>query len=267
MNLLFAINKSFIGLFLNCMKSIVKNGGAEGYDVYILQSDFDDEAIQTIENGVGENVKCNFIYVDENMFKDFPESKRYPKQIYYRLVAPFLLPKELDRVLYLDVDLVVINPLEELYEMDFEGNYYIASTHIKRLLSKVNQIRLGVDLDREMAYVNTGVMVYNLPILREKIKVSDIKDYVEKMGQLFILPDQDILAGLYGDKIKLVDMLIYNLSDRMLAFYNADIRNEKIDVEWVRKNSVIIHYCGKNKPWKKDYSGVLDVFYNEVAAK
>ncbi|MDY2952276.1 MAG: glycosyltransferase, partial [Erysipelotrichaceae bacterium] len=52
-----------------------------------------------------------FIEIDENEFKDFPISSRYPLEIYYRLFAPLLLPNSLDRILYLDVDIVVINSL------------------------------------------------------------------------------------------------------------------------------------------------------------
>ena len=38
-------------------------------------------------------------------------------------------------------------------------------------------------------------------------------------------------------------------------------------LDWVRKNAVIIHYCGRNKPWKENYKGILDVFYRETVAK
>ena len=59
----------------------------------------------------------------------------------------------------------------------------------------------------------------------------------------------------------------YNLSDRILAFYNAEHSRRKVDVSWVRENSVIIHYCGKNNPWNDDYTGVLGVFYRELFQK
>lgn len=80
----------------------------------------------------------------------------------------------------------------------------------------------------------------------------------------FILPDQDIITALYGEKVKLVDTMRYNLSDRILTFYNANPKNEKVDLEWVKSNAVVIHYCGKNKPWKDGYVGILDVFYKEL---
>ncbi len=35
------------------------------------------------------------------------------------------------------------------------------------------------------------------------------------------------------------------------------------DLAWVRQNTVLIHYCGRNKPWKPRYIGELGVFYDE----
>jgi len=216
-----------------------------------------------IDQAAGETVTCHYIAVDEAMFEGFPESSRYPKQIYYRLAAPLLLPRELDRILYLDVDLMVINSLEELYHTDFEGNYYVACSHVKEILTKINQLRLGVvDV---VPYINTGVMVMNLTALRENLTIEQIRENAQKKMHTFLLPDQDLLTVMHGERIKLVDTMRYNLSDRLLSYHNANPRNQPLDLQWVRKNVVIIHYYGKNKPWKNGYSGILDVFYHENA--
>ncbi|MGN1098152.1 MAG: glycosyltransferase, partial [Clostridia bacterium] len=156
----------------------------------------------------------------------------------------------------------VINPLTELYASDFDGAYYMACTHTRRLLNKINQARLG--MDEEVPYINTGVMLFNLPALRENLDMERVRDYAADNKNRLMLPDQDIITALYGDKIKLLDSMIYNLSDRILALHNADPKNKWVDLEWVRKNSVIIHYFGKSKPWKPHYIGILDVFYNEL---
>ena len=39
-----------------------------------------------------------------------------------------------------------------------------------------------------------------------------------------VLFDQDVLTALYGDKTKLVDYRKYNLSERMMNFYNLRIQ-------------------------------------------
>lgn len=262
MNLLFAIDKGFTDLFLNCVKSIVKNGGNHTYTAYILHSDLDEAAMKDILQGVDSRVECCFLSVDPALFEGFPESKRYPLQIYYRLAAPLLLPTHLDRILYLDVDTVVVNPLDSLYQMDFNGAWYIACTHTHDFLTKFNQARLGVKKD--VPYINTGVMMLNLPVLRKNLCMSTIRKYANERMHTFLLPDQDIITALYGEKVKLADTMQYNLSDRILALYNADPKNTKVDLDWVRANTAIIHYCGKNKPWKENYIGILGIFYKEI---
>ena len=116
---------------------------------------------------------------------------------------------------------------------------------------------------KAVSYINSGVLLLNLPSLRKNLDFKEICDYTNNRKNSLILPDQDILTALYGDKGKVVDTLRYNLSDRILVVYNADLSHKKIDVSWVRENGVIIHYCGKNKPWKDNYVGTLGIFYQE----
>lgn len=264
MNLLFCINPKFRPLLCQCLRSIVKNGGEERYDAYILHSDLTDADMDAVRT-VSDRVSCRFLSVDAGDFDGFPESSRYPRQIYYRLAAPLLLPEELDRILYLDVDTLVINPLKELYTMDFQGNYYIACTHIREALTKLNNRRLNVP--DGSPYVNTGVMVLNLPALRENLTMDEIRRTALQKIDSFWLPDQDLLTVLHGDKILLADTQKYNLSDRILNIYNANPKNPRHNLDWVRENTVVIHYCGKNRPWKPHYIGQLGVFYEETVKK
>lgn len=262
MNLLFCINQKFLPLLQSCLKSILAKGGYDHYDAYILHSDFQQDAIDQVDTWFPGRVDFHFIQVPDSLFDGFPETERYPKEIYYRLAAPFVLPHELDRVLYLDVDTVVINSLKELYESEFGECYYVGCTHTNHFLTKINMVRLGSL--KAVSYVNSGVLLFNLPALRENISLQDICSYANSRRGILILPDQDILTALYGDKVKIVDSMRYNLSDRILSFYNADPANKKLDLDWVRQNAVIIHYCGKNKPWNEKYNGILDVFYKEL---
>ena len=131
MNLLFSINQKCAQHLCTCIRSIIKNGGEEHYEIYILHSDLGSNEMEMVHREAGSSAVCHFIPVDETIFDGFPETSRYPKQIYYRLASPLLLPETVDKILYLDVDIIVINPLRELYQMDFEGNYYIACSHVR----------------------------------------------------------------------------------------------------------------------------------------
>lgn len=107
-------------------------------------------------------------------------------------------------------------------------------------------------------------MVLNLAALRENLTMDMLRRTALEKIDTFWLPDQDLLTVMHGDKILLADAQKYNLSDRILNIYNANPENPRHDLTWVWENTVIIHYCGKNRPWKPHYVGSLGVFYEEI---
>lgn len=262
MNLLFCVSQRYLGLFVCSLKSIVLHGGYSHYDVYILHSVFDDGMMAAIRRDFGAPVTFHFIRVEEEMLEQIPKDDRYAQETYYRFLAPFLLPRELEKILYLDADTIVINPLAELYEMPFDGNAIAGCTHTREFLTKVNQARQ--QSDKVVLRLNPGVLLMNLPYMREHIHLADVLNTAHKRKRNVVPPDQFILTSLYGDKVKLVDAIQFNLTEQVLHTYNAEHKQRPIDVERIREQGVIIHYCGYPKPGNANYSGVLAPFYDEL---
>ncbi len=264
MNILITINAQYINQLNILLNSIQKSNRDEKFNVYILNRDLNKKQIKEIEKGLNlEKFYINDIKINEEEISELPVyEERYPVEIYFRIFAAKYLPSDIDRILYLDSDTLVINKLDELYHMDFEGNYFIATTHIRKMLHKFNEIRLG--MEKNEPYINTGVLLMNLEELR-KIKIErKVIDFIQKNKKKLILPDQDIISAISGNKIKLVDDLKYNLGDRNLNYYNLNNPNQKIGMKWICKNTVIIHYFGRNKPWNNGYIGKLGRFYYKL---
>ncbi len=264
MNILVTVNNQYIKQLNILLYSIQKSNKNEKFDVYVLNRNLLKKEIKEINKGLdSENFCVHDVKINEEKISDLPvHEARYPLEIYFRIFAVKYLPDNLDRILYLDADTLVINSLNELYNMDFEKNYFIGTTHVRKILHKFNEIRLGIDKDEP--YINTGVLLMNLKELR-KIKIEEkIKDFLKKNEKKLILPDQDIISTIYGNKIKIVDDLKYNLGDRNLNYYNLNNPKSKIGIKWIRKNTVIIHYFSRNKPWHKGYVGKLGCFYNKL---
>ena len=260
MNILFTLNKNYVPVLKNCIKSITRFNESK-YTFFIMHSDIPQNIQESIINEFPKE-EFNFLYMDKTLFDDFPKNKRYPQEMYYRILAADFLPETIDKILYLDPDTIVIKPLDELYNIDLGENYFAACTHTKKFLTEFNRIRLG--MDENAPYINSGVMLMNIKELRKHQNREELIDYIEEKVNVFMLPDQDIISALYGDKILLIDEYKYNLSDRMITFHNSNPKNKKIDLPWVKNNTVIIHYFGKNKPWNENYKGILDCFYKEM---
>lgn len=212
---------------------------------------------QRILNNLNKaKITLEAIAVNNEFFDEFPVTDRYPHAMYYRLLAAQFLPKEVERVLYLDPDIVIINSIEQLYYRKMDNEYFAATTHVEKTLEKSNQVRLNYE---EGIYVNSGVLLMNLKELRKEQNVDQIKDYIKKHKDLLILPDQDVLSAIYSDKITEVDAVKYNMTERM--WLKEKISQWNNDIQWVEEHCHIIHYIGRNKPWLKDYRGDLDKFY------
>lgn len=262
MNILVTLNRGYLKYLKVMLFSLCENNPKDSFDVYTVHNSLTKEDFLDISS-VNERITCHSVEVPSEFLEDAPTTDRYPKEMYYRIFVSRLLPKTVDRVLYLDPDIVVINSIDDLYNMDLEGNLFAAASHLDEngIMTAVNDIRLSVPMGT--GYYNSGVMVMDLRKLREELSEEEIFNFIRRHKSSLILPDQDVLNGVYGDRVKSLDPYIYNLSDRILAIHNVKNlqADKKIFLDWIDKNTVIIHYCGRNKPWKEKYVGELDFYY------
>jgi len=244
--------------------SLLKSNPNCLFKIYVMNNSLSINDFKYLEQYISKK-KCEFIdiKIDNKLLKDAPITNRYPKEMYYRIFAAKYLPKSVDKIIYLDPDLVVINSLEKLYNMEMGDYFFAAASHVWGALSLFNKIRLQMDDD---FYINSGVMLMNLKALRKYQNVKEVYKFIEKNKNFLMLPDQDVISALYSSKILPLDPYIYNMTERMLLLKR--VNRFHVNLKWVKDNTVIIHYCGRNKPWKDNYVGKLDHFYlkyhNEV---
>lgn len=243
--------------------SLNKNNPNQEVTVWLVHESITEASLRHLASQLTAfNWKLKPIKVEEDFFSDAPTVERYPKEMYFRLLCGQILPQELKRVLYLDPDILIINSILSLWEMDLEGNLLAASSHmgVTNISSSINNIRLNLDHN----YFNSGVMLIDLDKARELIKIEDINQFIEKYGSLLLLPDQDVLNHLYGRYIKEVPEEIWNYDTRKYFSYFARSKGE-LDVSWVMKNTAILHFCGKPKPWQKKSDTRFTALYLDYA--
>lgn len=181
MNLLFTIDRAYLAQMEICLKSILRFPCPDGYDVYVMHTGLEDADFAALRQRLGGKAEFHPIAVNPDTFRDFPESSRYPQMMYYRIFAARFLPQDMERVLYLDPDIIVIRSLETLYSLHFDGALFCACTHAREFLTRVNQLRLG--LGQAVPYINTGVLLMNLAALRQEQDEQAVIDYAKDRGQ------------------------------------------------------------------------------------
>jgi len=264
MNLLFTLNENYLAPLNTVLRSIFHSNSEEKFTIYLMHQNMPQNRLKEVAKFVTENghifcpIDCQHLFTEKLVVNRY-----YSIEMYYRLLAPFVLPDDLDRILYLDPDIINLRSFSLFYEQDFEGNLFVATTHdyITKWIQPINNIRLGTAMSQD--YFNTGVILMNLPLIRKMKKKEEIVSAIEVHKSILVLPDQDIFNYLYWDDIKAADWQIYNLDARFYSQLNR-IFPWKFSVEWVEQKVVFIHYCGKHKPWigREAYRYKLGEYYH-----
>jgi lipopolysaccharide biosynthesis glycosyltransferase len=259
MDILVTLNSKYLHPLKVMLKSLFLNNHEEKFTIYLMQSSMEEEELLHLKTFVNRhNGKLEIIYIDDQHFKDAPVLLHYTKEMYYRILAYKFLPKDLERILYLDPDILVLNPVKELYQMDINEYMYAAAYHDKISVKEINRIRLlPYDID---AYYNSGVLLMNLELQRKLIEEEAIYEFIKKNRARLIMPDQDVINALFSKKIKNLDETLYNYDARFYNYYRLKT-NGKCDMDYVINHTVILHFCGKKKPWQKGYAGKFHSLY------
>ena len=262
-NILVTLDANYIPHLNVMLYSLIYSNPDCYFHVYLLHSAVHDQDIRSTLKILGNSGRLIMVKAGDNSLENAPVTDRYPREIYYRIFAAKYLPENIDRVLYLDPDLIVNGSVKELYQLPMDEYYFAAASHTGTLMTTLNSLRL--DMEEDSAYINSGVMLMNLELLRKEQNFEDVFSFIEKRKNVLILPDQYIISSLYGNRIYVLDTFRYNMTERLYKLY-APFEKD-LNLEWVRNHSVIIHYCGRNKPWKENYFGHLDIFYKEAESR
>ena len=257
--LLVALDENYLPQLQVLLTSISINSPQDVGALYLMHSGISAESLQRVEKQCSAfGCALHPVPVSADFFQEAPVTKRYPQEMYYRLLAPHLLPEDLDRILYLDPDILVINSLRPLWETDLKGCLFAAASHtgLTEIANDVNRIRLGTDSD----YYNSGVLLMDLNACRKEIVPEEVFAFSAGHRVSLLLPDQDILNGLYGTRILGVDDSVWNYDARRYDRYWLGSHGEK-DMDWVMDHTVFLHFCGKNKPWSRGYEGHFSALY------
>lgn len=175
------------------------------------------------------------------------------RSTYYRLLAPEILPKTIEKILYLDGDIIVNGDISRLWLMDLEGFAFAGADDCSFVL-KDNYSRL--QYDRKYGYYNAGVTLYNIKYWRENNLSKLIFSYIESHESSLTWLDQDAVNAFLYDKRKKIPIQ-YNFQTFffMRTYWNQYAESFRKEVLSAAKDPVLIHYIGHAKPWIYRYYG------------
>ncbi len=266
--LLFTADEHYAVRIPTVLKSLQLSHPGSSFHIHLICDGLSEPAAAALREACERFGFAFFLYpVSKELLSDAPITKYYSKAMYYRMLASQILPPTLDRVLYLDPDVLVINSLEPLWALDLNGCMFAAASHGEEdgLVSNVNRIRL----DTASAYYNTGVLLMDLAQCRRVIRPIEIFSFIRENEHKLLLPDQDVFNALFGGRTLLIPNEIWNYDARKYSHYLLRSGGE-MNEAWVIRNTAVLHFCGKEKPWKPHYRyrfGLLYRHYEQLCIR
>ena len=249
MNIVITVDDNWVGAALIMLESLFEQNRTSMH-IYLLHSNVCAENLSKLTRHVAAlGGDFTDIRVDGALFEGAPVNKYFTKEMYYRLLTYRLLPEE-ERALYLDPDIIIRGEIDGLYHMDFEGKMMIA---IPDYLgdSYYPERKKNLGLGEEYRYINSGVILFNIPLMREQFDLNDMFAFLAREGGRYEFPDQDLINVYFKDRIKYAPRE-YNFTTEYVSV--GDFLHYLFSPRYRRsERAVIAHYMGKCKPWKPSY--------------
>ena len=229
--------------------SILENANLKTfYSFYLLVPDNFSKIAEHNILKINDNYKCciHFIHI-KNEFNNFIKKiSNITLSKYYGLLIGDLLPKDLDKCIYLDIDVCACKDLAELFNLDIKDNYIAGVVSEEYyFLKEKNYKRLNISSMKK--YVDVGMLVMNL----KRIRADNMtQKFIELSKENYELQDQDILNIACFGKIKTLppkfNVMITRIKEKNPYLRNLYTEHEILEA---RSNPYIIHYSDKKKPW------------------
>jgi lipopolysaccharide biosynthesis glycosyltransferase len=197
--------------------------------------------VEMVERGGGRAVLHE---VSPERISGLPRMERIPQQMWYRTFLPELLPG-VDKILYLDADVLAVDSVQPLWETELADRYVAAVTNVWEPwnLGYVESLNLA------RPYFNSGVLLMNLELLRHEGKTAEVVAYALAQGHL-PWGDQDALNVVLGAR-RLDLHPRWNCMNSMVVFeWAPDVLGEQALREAL-EHPALRHFEGPdaNKPW------------------
>lgn len=252
--ILFCGNDAYTPHMAACIASLLDNSSLSHHHIAIA-GDFRDMNVERrLRRLLSQYENLSFeIIAFTPPIKDLPTRQHWTVDMFTRFWVDEFFPDDVDRVLYLDADMIIKGDIAELWQSDLAGKLFGAVT----IPGSDQCARCGVP--ERFGYFNSGVLLIDMDLWRKRQPREQLLSYTLKNTDSILYPDQDALnACLYEDRHPLG--FEWNVIAPFSWPKGVSTLSES-QRKQVLKDARIVHFNGRSKPWhfinshpyKRDY--------------
>ncbi len=250
-NIATALNKKYIPYTIVMLTSLCINNRGR-IRAFLFNSELNTDDVESMMNALEQyDIEIIPINVDSSKFGDkFFRNVQWSVEMYYRLMMTELIPETVDRLLYLDVDIIVNLSIAEMYNIPFDGVEMLVAddkggkNFPSSYGAKHNEM-FSEAYANGHRYFNSGVMLLNMELLRNRYNLQTYLKAFEEWNYEMDAPDQDILNYVHWRNVKYLDYKKYD-------YFAKVAHNDGVSYEQAKRDIAILHFAG-DKPWMGDH--------------
>ncbi len=221
---------------------LVNNPGLDFNIVVVSREDFGaagDRLMASLKPFKNFTIRMTVFQPPANL--NLPVRAHYSIDNYTRLWIADFFPDSVERVLYLDCDLIVLGGIGPLYHGDLRG-------HLLGAVSIPGSTRCELlEIPESFGYFNSGVMVIDLRQWRETGAATALLDYVAANPDKLIDADQDALNACFHARRESLSYIWNVITPFYFEYHPLGMDNSA--VEQIRRDARVVHFNGASKPW------------------
>jgi lipopolysaccharide biosynthesis glycosyltransferase len=244
-NILMCTNALFQQHAAVCLASLLTNNPDFFFNVVIVgrtTEELDEEKLQrSLTRFANASLTFRKFAPPADLLLPLSPGAHYTIDTYTRVWLAEFFAETVDRVLYLDADIVVVGSIASLWSTDLVGAL-MGAVDIPG--SDQGVTRLG--MRAEDGYFNAGVLLIDLARWRATKAEQTIIDYIQAYPERLEY-DQDALNACFYRVTKRLDYK-WNV---IRPFFREPLALplERSEIEAIRREALIIHFNGGSKPW------------------
>ena len=253
--------KNYLIHVIEVINSLVTACSNYKYAVHIVVdcSELETKSIKSLLDGFGiENI--NFFVYSSICFEHYIEKNKskvrmdLSKMTYARLFLDAFLAPNIERILWLEADLLITNNrVSNLFDMPFDDCYAIGVVDPSIMAFRKDEM----NNTQSSHYLNGGIISFNIALMRQCGVFSQVKHFMQDIPDWFAqhnFADQTIINYIMHNKIKFIDGA-YNIQSIMFGYpqYDAFAKECGYANQFDMMNHCIVSHTMGAKPWESKW--------------
>lgn len=248
-NIVCTIDESYVPFCGIMLYSLACKNPHSNLHVFILHNGLQPESELEIKDFLSQFISyLSFIKIDDSFLINCPISCHVSIATYFRLLIPEVIPDNIDKILFLDSDIIIRKNIISLWNTNIDHYSHAAVTACDSMAFSDKE-RLGIPISSP--YFNAGLMLINLNYWRKEKIFYNALEFINSQFERILWWDQDVLNYLLYDRWLPIDPTWNAQGDIFQARFASLPEFNSVAYKNALKDPAIVHFSGSGicKPW------------------